>query len=91
MPKGLTSINSERKCKNEKFELIITSEKAISKEIITRENNYINKASNEFFYSTPISFEKRNYIPSTPKKIVKKENDDFVVMGKDLSKLFESL
>ena len=91
MPKGLLNIKSKKKSKIEKFEFIITSEKPIPKEIITRKNNYINKSSNKFIYSTPISFEKKNYFPSTPKKIKIKENEDSVVRGRDLSKLFESL
>ena len=92
MPKGLINIKTERKCKIEKNEIIITSEKDFSKEINTRENNYyINKNSNKFIFSTPISSEKGNYFPSTPKKSKSKENDDYVVRGRDLSIIFELL
>ena len=94
MPKGFINKKTKRNCKIENFELIITSEKPISKEINKRDNNenfFIYKNSNKFIYSTPISFEKKNYLPSTPKKRENKENEDYIVGGRDLSKLFESL
>ena len=92
MPKGVPNIKDGRKCKIEKFEIIIFSENGITKEINKRENNNVNKKLNKFIYSTPISFEKYNYLPSTPKKRDNKDNDDnYIVRGRDLSKLFESL
>ena len=94
MPKGLVNIKPERKSKIQKLELIITSEKSTQKEINKRDNNgnnYIYINSNKFIYSTPISSEKKNYLPSTPKKKESKENDVYIVKGRDLSKLFETL
>ena len=85
-------MKGERKYKIGKFEIIKSSEIGLSKEINKRENNNVNKKSNKFIYSTPIPFEKYNYLPSTPKKRENKDNDDnYIVRGRDLSKLFESL
>ena len=50
------------------------------------------KERNEFIYFTPISYEKKNYVPSTPrKKRAPNENNEFTLIGRNLLSEFESL
>ena len=50
------------------------------------------KERNEFLYFTPISYDKKNYVPSTPrKKRAPNENNDFTLIGRNLLSEFESL
>ena len=94
MPKGAYKLENKNQNQIESFEILITSESTISNDFSESFVDKIeikNKISNEFIYKTPISFEKRYYFPSTPKKKEICQDEEMTTQGRNLSKLFESL
>ena len=94
MTKDEINLDNKKETKNhlEKNEIKVTSQNSNSKNTSFSSNETKIENINNFLYFTPISYEKKKYIPSTPRKMKENnKNEELVVLGRNLLDLFESL